>query len=197
MAYEDPTYELFTEENKQRLINAGAKGLAAGGTIGGAGSVISGVVRGSQEATAQAGKDAKEYLEGLIDPQDRDPSGGGAVTPASTGMTVPEDRFAAADLVSGFGVEGNLDENLTGVLSDLATRASKGEDVFTPENQATVDAAVQSRKINPTDLPEGATVRVKADVEGQQVEVEMPAAEALTKVDSEMDAYSQLRKCLS
>lgn len=196
-AYEDPTFELYTEENKQRLINAGAKGFAAGGTVGGAGAVISGVGRGSAEAAAEAGKNAKDYLESQLDPTDRDPSPQGPITPASTGLTVPEDQFAAGDMAAAFGVEGNLDEGLTGALGDLAARASRGEDIFTPENQAKVDAAVQNRKILPEDLPEGSTVRVKAEVEGRQVEVEMPAAEALANVEKEADAYSQLRKCLS
>lgn len=52
-AMHDPTYEIFSDENVERLINAGLKGGIAGGTFGGGTNAVTGALAFRESQTGQ------------------------------------------------------------------------------------------------------------------------------------------------
>lgn len=196
-AYEDPTFEIFTEENFKRLREAGLKGGFTGGAFGGGGRAV----RGTRDLLrGNAFPDDAPTPGPALGPGSPGFRGGPAGPPGPVGPTAPEpietlqagvDAIGRGGRIAAYSSDPTGFDNVDRPAGSTLVRSIDGGVYLVPHGRAhdvqTMDRDNRQHEIlgypaPKPENPEGATVVQARDAQGRTVQDVVATAENLDAV---------------
>ena len=211
-AIHDDSFDPLGEEAMDRVYAAAATGALVGAVSGG----VAGPFSAKKEAkeTKDDGTDEPGAGTEVVDEEVAPPAAEPATKPDTKAEAKPSTKTEAepespppAETGVASVDEERVIKGLQTVLSDeraiplyqeIAKKAvaEPDKDPLTPEIKERLIKAQAAQPLRAEEIPETAKVMVKTTQRGKEIQVEMPAREAVEAIDKELGVYQRLAKCL-